>query len=530
MVFHSRFSHLDSTRWRIVEQSGQSYLLRNGLKGLEKESLRLSSDGLLAHTPHPKRLGSALTHNWITTDYSEALLELITPPFTHSLDTLCFLEELHAFVYHHLGDEYLLATSMPVGLSGEESIPIAQYGSSNIARMKHVYRQGLARRYGRAMQSIAGVHFNYSVNQALWPVLHELEKRGDQPLSEFINEAYFGLIRNIHRYGWLIIYLFGCSPSLCASFFTKNPPTGFIQWDSNTFYRPYATSLRMSDIGYRNSQQANLDVSFNTLTQYVESLTKAIVTRYPPYEKIGVKVGETYRQLNTCLLQIENEYYSAIRPKQITYSGEKPSLALKKRGVHYVELRLLDLLATAPSGVELEQLHFLELFLLFCLLVDSPFLSREEMIETNKNNLIVACCGRTPDFHLFRHGKKIRLTEWLCELLAKMEPIAETLDIGERENPYTYSLRIQKEVASQVEATPSAKMLSSMQSDHHSFSSYAIYLSHCHALHWQKYALSPEKMNLFTQEARISWDKQYKIEQSDTLSFDEFLEHYFSQT
>lgn len=514
---------------RLV-QAGRQHLLRGGLKGLEKESLRLGPDGTIARTPHPEALGSALTHDWITTDYSEALIELITPPHADPAEALRFLEDLHTFCYRHLGDEFLLATSMPVGLFGDESIPIARYGRSNIGRMKHIYRRGLAYRYGRTMQSIAGVHFNYSVNEALWPVLRELEG-GTDPLPKFIADAYFGIIRNVHRYGWLLIYLFGHSPAICKSFFAgrESLASAFAEFDRYTLYRPYATSLRMSDIGYRNDNQASLDISFDNVDDYVASLTEAINTPYPPYEKIGVKVDGEYRQLNANILQIENEYYSSIRPKQITQSGEKPTLALKRRGVRYLELRALDLVCFQPAGVSLDELRFLETFVLFCLLAESPFLGREEKAEASRNGLAVACCARTPGFRLFRGDRDVALPDWASELLAQMEGVAEILDADDPERPYSRGLARQKAVVADPEATPAARMLAEMRANGESFRDYALRLSHGHAARWRRNSLDVLKAEEFRRAAEASWEAQRRIEAADTLSFDEFLERYFAQ-
>ena len=291
------------------------HLLQLGLKGIEKESLRISRRGVIAQTPHPRALGSALTHPYITTDYSEALLEFITPPFADIKQTLGYMHQIHQFVYPHLGEEMLLATSMPCGIDGDLSVPIAEYGSSNVGKMKHIYRKGLWHRYGRTMQAIAGIHFNYSVPQALWPMLHrQAGNRGS--LQNFIAEGYFGLIRNFQRQGWLMLYLFGASPAICKSFFKSRPHLmgEFEEFDPHTLFHPYATSLRMSDIGYKSKNQAGLKIDYNSLDGYVESLSQAINTPYPDYEKIGVKVDGEYQQLNANLLQIENEFYSTMRP------------------------------------------------------------------------------------------------------------------------------------------------------------------------------------------------------------------------
>ena len=147
---------------------GAPRILQGGRKGVEKESLRVLASGKLAHTSHPRALGSALTHEHITTDYSEALIELVTPAFTHSWELLQYLLDLHQFVYRHLGEELLWATSMPCAIQQDEDIPLAQYGRSHIGRMKTVYRNGLGLRYGRMMQAISGVHFNYSFPLPFW--------------------------------------------------------------------------------------------------------------------------------------------------------------------------------------------------------------------------------------------------------------------------------------------------------------------------------------------------------------------------
>lgn len=513
-----------------LARAGHQHLLRTGLKGLEKESLRMAPDGSLAQTPHPAALGSALTHPAITTDYSEALIELITPPFADAADTLRFLEAIHSFVYRHLGDEFLLATSMPCGLSGDDSVPIARYGSSNIGQMKYIYRRGLGYRYGRAMQAIAGLHFNYSVDEALWPVLRELAG-AQEPLADFIAASYFGAIRNVHRYGWLLTYVFGSSPAVSKSFFSgrEHIAQSFAEFDADTLYRPYATSLRMSDIGYRNDSQAALDISFDNLDDYVASLSAAISLPYPEYENIGVKVDGEYRQLNANILQIENEYYSAIRPKQIAHSGEKPTLALKRRGVRYLELRSMDLGCFGPTAVNPDKLRFMETFLLFCLLADSPNLPADEKAETNRNGLAVACCGRTPGFQLFRHGRAVALRDWAEEIIEAMRGVAEALDGDDIERPYGRSLDAAQAVVADSELTPSARILAEMRENRESFNDYALRLSRRHAEYWRTRPLSPELARQFTQEAELSWAEQRRIEAADSLSLDEFLQRYFTQ-
>ena len=213
---------LDSVQGRLARLASEAdiKLLRDARFGLEKESLRVSATGGMALTPHPTALGSALTHPDITTDYSEALIEFITPPLPGVADALDYLADLQAYVYHRLDNEILWATSMPCVLSGDHNIPVARYGTSNAGRMKHVYRVGLGNRYGRVMQVIAGVHFNWSFADDLWPAYRLIEGRVCG-LRDFRDQRYMAQIRNLQRFGWLIPYLFGASPAVCKSFFHR---------------------------------------------------------------------------------------------------------------------------------------------------------------------------------------------------------------------------------------------------------------------------------------------------------------------
>jgi glutamate--cysteine ligase len=516
-------------RLKRLQDAGQAALLIGGLKGVEKESLRVSRDGEIAQTPHPPGLGSALTHPNITTDYSEALLELRTPPFATIGETLEFLAQLHSFVYTRINGELLWGTSMPCALDGDSSIPIAWYGRSNVGTMKLVYRRGLAYRYGRAMQAIAGVHFNYSMAAAFWPAFQAIENNA-QPVQDFISESYFCLIRNFQRLGWLIPYLFGASPAVCKSFLQDERPAGFAYYEPGTYYKPYATSLRMSDIGYKNNTQANLKITYDNLAGYVNSLTHAIETSYPGYEEIGIFVDGEYRQLNTNILQIENEYYSFIRPKQIARSGEKPTLALKRRGVQYVEIRALDVDVFEPLGVSEGQLRFLEVFLVFCLLQESPPISAVEQKEFEYNQRMVADYGRDPSLTLQRRGGQQSLREWATEICNVMRPIAEIFDRGERRHPYVSALKGQLEIIGEPERTPSARVLAEMWKSKESFSHFGLRMSLQHERHFKQHPLPAEQMQRFIAIAEGSLKKQQQIENADEISFEEYLRRYFAES
>ncbi len=520
-----------STRLDQLSANGRQQLLCGGLKGIEKESLRIARDGFIAQTPHPRALGSALTHPCITTDYSEALIELITPPFADIKDSLDYLHKVHQFVYQHLDNEMLLGASMPCGIDGDLSIPIAEYGSSNVGRMKHVYRHGLWHRYGRTMQSIAGIHFNYSVPEALWPVLQQQE-RSPLSLEQFKADGYFGLIRNFQRMGWLILYLFGASPAICKSFFNSRPAlmAQFEEFDNGTLYHPYATSLRMSDIGYKSKNQEGLKIDYNALDGYVDSLSAAINTPYPEYQKIGTVVDGQYRQLNGNILQIENEFYSTIRPKQIARSCEKPTMALKYRGVRYVEMRSLDLDVFHPIGIDEDKARFIEALLLCCLLQDSPKTSDREHQVNNANQLAVAHYGRKPGLELQQGQQKVPLQQWAAEIMEAMQPVCAILDRDDADKPYSSALAKQQRLVDNPDLTASARMLQQMMQRQQPFARFALTASAEHQLYFKTNKPDKTTDRMFADMAAESLVKQQEIESQEQIPFDEFLRQYFSQS
>jgi len=507
--------------------SGERGILRGGRKGVEKESLRVLPDGVIAQSRHPEALGAPLTNEHITTDFSEALIELVTPPFGESWELLQYLCDIHQFVYRHLRDELLWATSMPSAIDGDASIPLAQFGNSNVGRMKTIYRHGLGVRYGRIMQAISGVHFNYSFSPKLWAVLEGVDQ-SKLPMQDFVSAQYFGVLRNYRRYGWLVLYLFGTSPAVSRSFFAGREIT-LPALDGDTFYEPFGTSLRMSDIGYRNKNQSTLSVSVNSLDEYVRDLSRAIGTPYPPYEKLGVKVDGEYQQLNANILQIENEYYSFIRPKRIARSGERPTKALHRGGVEYVEVRALDVSAFDPVGVNQNKLRFLEAFLALCLLRESAPISAGEQAALDANHLLVARRGREPNLKLSREGRSISMTEWARELLDSMQGLCELLDHGEPSRPYMSALEQQQAKIDDVERTPSARLLAEMHQTGETFFQLALRMSNLHKDYFLGlYPPNESRLSEFATEARESLEAQRSIEAADRTAFDTYLDHYLS--
>ena len=481
-------------------RTGNADALRHGLRGIEKESLRVRADGQLAHSPHPRALGSPLTHLYLTTDYSEALLELVTPPYASNWETLQFLCDLHCFVHRNLGDELLWPASMPCIISADEQIPIARYGSSNAGQLRTIYRRGLGYRYGRAMQAIAGAHFNFSPPAGFWtPYRDALRAHASE--AEFKSEQMMGLVRNYRRCAWLVVYLFGASPAFCKSF---RPQAHDLleELDAATWFAPYATSLRMSDIGYRNSTQARLNISANSLEDYVAGLTAAVTTPDPRYARIGVYVDGEYRQLNANILQIENEYYSSVRPKPRDRSLRAVA-ALRRDGVEYVEIRTLDLNVADPVGVNQSQMRFLEALLVYCLLAESPPISAAEQAEIDARDVRVAREGRRPGLQIPMAGSTASLRAAGLELLNGVALGAAALDDASPD--YTAAVEAARAALEAPELTPSAKLIAELAASGASFSEYVLDLAERHRAYFQSLPLDPGREAALVAAAARSW-------------------------
>ncbi|GAA0793021.1 glutamate--cysteine ligase [Marinobacterium sediminicola] len=508
-----------------LAHGGHAALLTQTRQGIEKEGLRVSPDAHIAQTPHPRGLGSALTHDFITTDYSEALLEFITPVHDTPAEALAFLNQLHAFTYRQLGDEQLWCASMPCEIPSEEAIPIAEYGSSNVGRLKHVYRQGLKYRYGKMMQTIAGIHYNFSLPDAFWPVWQQLEGNSDS-LQAFRSAGYFRLIRNFRRYGWLLLYLFGASPALSASFMAGRSHS-LEQLDPDTLYLPHATSLRMSDLGYSNKAQADLQICFNHLDTYAESLHRAIHTSHPAYEQIGIKVDGHYRQLNTNVLQIENEYYSDVRPKRVTQSGEKPVHALMHRGVEYVEVRNTDINPLLPLGIDNAQADFLNAFLISCLLGQADDLDERECGLVAENHARIVNRGREPGLLLHsRNGERPR-EELAEQILDKVLRTAELLDDIKGGDAHQRAVQAQRDKVANPELTPSAQVLNALRESGLSHSEWVLEMSRQHRSSIEP-QLTADTADRLQQAAVESLDQQAELEAAPAPDFADYLADYIA--
>jgi glutamate--cysteine ligase len=506
-------------------RSGQAQILRGITRGYERECLRVDAAGQLAATPHPQALGSKLTHPWITTDYAEALLEFITPPSQDPDFPLAFLRDIHRYTAQQLDGEMMWAGSMPCVLGADKDIAIADYGNSNAAKFKAAYREGLGLRYGRKMQTIAGAHYNWSLPDPFWLALKDCCAAG-QDTQAFVSERYFGLIRNFLRYGWLIPYLFGASPAICSSF-VQGQKSNLQELAPGTLYGPYATSLRMSDLGYQNRAQANLHVSFNSLAEYTQALEAAIRTPDPFYEKLGVREGGHWKQLNANLLQIENEFYAGIRPKRIGKAGERPAKALQTYGVEYVEVRLFDLNPFIDIGIAPEQGTFADVLLLMCLFRESPPITSREQSENGENKSRVVNRGRQPDLQLLVHNREQPFRPLAHELFDDMLPFAEMLDAAYGGTRYARTLASLRGRIDQPDSTPSAQVLAAAR-EHGGFFQHALTLATQHQQDLLAQPLDAVSQAKFRASVETSLAAHAQLEAQPEGSFEDFVAHYYA--
>lgn len=497
-------------------------------RGIEREALRIDTDGKLSSKPHDKALGAALTHASITTDYAESLLEFITPVSKDVDQLVGYLRDVHSFTLDNIDGELLWPMSMPCVITSEEDIEIAQYGQSNVGQMKTIYREGLRNRYGSLMQIISGLHFNFSLGDEAWQPLQNYFENEDN-LQAFRSERYFSLIRNFHRLGWVIPYMFGASPALCGSFLQGDMPYEFEQMGQGTYYLPYGTSLRLSDLGYTNSEQDNLSICYNNIENYIDSVNAAIATPSVKFAEIGVKHDGKYSQLNTNVLQIENELYAPIRPKRVAKSGQKPSQALADGGVEYIEVRNLDVNPFVDIGIDKTQIRFLDMFLMHCLLWQDVPMNQTQRQATTSNLNAVILSGRQPNLMLKEDEGELSLKDWMARLFDALGSIAQLFDHHNGGNDYQQCLEELRPMVNDPEQTYSGKLMAMLKAQGLDNTPFGI----AQALKFkQQLAVNDYQVISYQeleQQAVDSLAEQAQIEQNDTVSIDEYLTQYFAK-
>ncbi|OAN11675.1 glutamate--cysteine ligase [Photobacterium jeanii] len=500
-------------------------------RGIERELVRTSPQGELTTTAHPTRLGAALTHPYITTDFAEAQLELVTPALTDRQATFSTLTELHQFVARNIAsDETLWAASMPPVLPAEHDIRIADYGKSNAGRLKVRYREGLANRYGKRMQLISGIHYNFSLPNTVWQLLYQQQTGVDveeSNLAAFISERYFHLIRNVLRHGWVIPYLFGATPALDKSYL-QGREHNLTQWDTDTYYLPWATSLRVSNLGYSSSEQSAYPLSFNNQKAYLTDLYRVLTKPSERYTHFDHE-----QQLNASVLQLENELYGSVRPK-IVSAELRPLMAMCHHGVEYIELRSLDNNPYLPLGINEAQSQFLDLFLTYCALAPSPEIDEQERQLLMARQELVATQGRQPDLMLPTLDGDVLLAELGHQLLDAMGTLAAGFDqhndiqhdkhVSAISNQ-SYFAAIERERAkfNNSELTPSAKLLADMKKHQLGHNALIHALSEQHTTQHRESGLDPVAQQKLVDLAQESLVAQAQREAQQEMSFDEFL-------
>ncbi len=500
-------------------------------RGIEKENLRVTADGLITQTDHPAALGSTLTHPTITKDFSEALPELITPPIVGDLSVLYQnLHDVQTFVVHNLPTgELLWPGSMPGFIAHDTDIRIAEYGSSHVGQMKHVYRRGLSYRYGRMMQAVAGIHYNFSVSDTFFQALRQLE-HSTVGLLTYKSEKYMGLIRSFYRHYWLLPYLLGASPACMKNSIAGDVPDYLSAWSGNSYFGEYATSLRMSELGYQSSTQSDLQICYNSAANYARTLWQATRTPYSTFTNIGIEVEGEWCQLSDGILQIENEFYSPIRPKQPIRSGEMPSVALHCRGVEYVELRCTDLNPLLPLNIDVDTMAFLDVFMFMCLLLPDHLMPQQECAEMRANFRRVVERGRDPLLQLQEAGQQKPFQAMAAEVFVQLQHVAKWLDANFGcEQFYQNCVAAQQRKLADVTLTPSQQIVSTMQAQRMGYAELMLQLAESHTSAFRQARLAPETLAEFQQTAAASHASQAALEAETHTAFSDYLSAYFQQ-
>jgi len=512
-----------------LRESGALDDLKSIKRGIEKESLRIDSQGSISKKKHPDKLGSALTNEFITTDFSEALLELVTPTFTDTQDCIEFLTDLHSFVYRSMDKELLWPLSMPCSIESDEEVLIGRYGSSNTGMMKSIYRKGLAHRYGSKMQTISGIHYNFSFPNKFFKKISDFKRLTNQDLKDIKNDIYLGIARNFKRYEWLYFLLFGASPAF-SSTFTEKDLSRFEKLPKGSYFQKHATSLRMGDLGYISKIQNNLNISINSIEEYLQDLKNALTKSHVEYENIGEILEGERIQLNSSVIQIENEYYSTIRPKRTCPSGERPINILRSQGIEYLELRCVDLDPFSPIGIERKQIDFLDIFLLLCLIKESPPFNEKETQHLKENHKRIVNYGRKPDLKIYFENDEVFVSDLASNLLQEMYEIAEELGkilFREKNNVWKESLQTQKETLEDLNLTPSGRMVERLIRNNLSHEELGMEIAKSNVAFFENYNNSRE--DIFKRETSLSKDKQKKIESEKSLPFEEYLTDFLNK-
>ncbi len=372
----------------ILKKNSFGNLLKEGLFGIEKENVRVDTDGKLSMTPHNVLLGNKETNPYITTDFSDSQVEMITPPLPSINEVHGFIETIHDIITDSIGNELLWPQSTPPILPDENEIPIAKYGKEKIKN--EIYREDLAKKYGKKRQMISGLHFNYSITDRF---ITQLQSKhfNDVTKQQLTNDLYLRITRNFMRYRWFIVWLFGQSPTSHDTLVVKSLQTG----EDKKLQCNKGVSTRTSPHGYRNKKDYYIDyTSLETFKQSIKDLVDA---------------GE---------LQFDKELYLPIR---IKFDQQEE--------ISHLEVRILDLDPYEKSGVSKVTLHFLHIFLMYCLLKDeNSAFSEEEQLTSTKNQDLISCFGMDANTKLMANSP-ITPDQWSAHIMNDIEATLNQLNI-----------------------------------------------------------------------------------------------------
>ncbi len=488
--------------------------LKKSLSGLEKESIRLDENNNISKTSHNYFFGSSLCNSFFTTDFAESQIEFVTPP-NDTESTLEFLKSSHHFAYRLLKNEYLWPLSMPP-VFDESELAIASFGTSNQAKFKEVYRKGLSIKYGKMIQAISGVHFNYSFNEEF---LLDLSKYMRVDYSkDFRSYIYFRTIRNFQRINWLLLFLLGASP-----FFSKKHDTKHESYDSKKDYLflPYATSFRMSDIGYQNSEQSNLHVLMNDLEEYVDNIRQITQSKIYQYNKNDPDENIEPAILNGKLL-IEDEHYGVIRPKSSSSQMRRNSHNLQKNGIDYLEIRSVDIDPFSLIGVDLSSLEFIKAIILYCALSPSPVNDLESIRENKLNEKKVSVSGRKPELKLTKDGTEVSMMSWATSIIDQIKVLYDILGYDFKE------IEKYEGMINNPDKTPSSMILKEILESNLTLNDFGREIGMKSKSYFLSQKIDENKnWKLFELEKIKSTQRQAQIESKKSLDFFSFMDSYY---
>ena len=352
---------------KIRESEASKFLFDLNL-GLEKECIRVDRDGFIANTPHPKGLGDKLNHPYITTDFAESQLELITKPLDSISETYGFLETLFDIVCEALPkNEYIWEQSAPPPIKSEEEIQLASFGPKGLD--KEMYREHLAREYGKKRQLYSGIHYNFSFSDEFLRQAYSLYEKDYESLQDFTNEIYLKTTRQLLKYRWMMIQLLGASPATHRSL--EGNKDCLMKGAKDFHYLEFGTSARTGVCGYRNKE--DFYINYEGVEEYQKSIDSLIEEK---------KIDSA------------KELYSPVRVK---FNSDNQ--------IQYLEIRLLDNFPFSKIGVSKTALYNLHGFILNCLLLDEEVeFDAAEQKKASENHDKASAKGRQSTFTVY-HGQ-----------------------------------------------------------------------------------------------------------------------------